>query len=154
MDIGKKIVSVLLMLASVAAIAGGAVYSLFSLELIKADGLSSVNMMFTFTTVAVIGGYAVLGLSIISIILTCVARVRRPLAVVGISGVLCAGAAFLLMPAMSLNSAIKFAFSMPEFLMSDFYMNGSKFFGLGMVLFALIALILAIVDMAKTSRGE
>lgn len=154
MEIGKKIVNVLLMIASAAAIVGGAVYSLFSLEIIKTNSYGEVSALFSFTTVAVIGGYTVLGLSIISIILTCLAKVKRPVAVVGISGVLCAGAAFLMSPAMSLSSAIQFAMSMPSFLTSSFYTNGSKFFGLGMVLFAVIALILAIVDMVKTNRGE
>lgn len=153
MEIGKKIVSVMLILAAAAAAIGGAFYSLCALEVIKLD-LGSIGMMFTFTTIAVIGGYATLGLSIISIIMSCVAKVQRPLAVVGISGVLCGAAAFLMSPAMSVSSALQFAMSMPSFLTSDFYTKGSNFFGLGMVLFALIALILAILDLVKTSRGE
>lgn len=154
MEMGKKIVNILLIIAAVAATIGGVFYSLFSMEIFKTDSLGSINAMFTFTTVAVIGGYAVLGLSIISIILTCLAKVKRPVAVVGISGVLCGGAAFLLSPAMSIGSALRFALSMPSLLTSGFYTNGVKFFGLGMVLFAVIALILAIVDIAKTNRGE
>lgn len=153
METGKKIVSVMLILTAAAAIVGGALYSLCALDVIKL-GLSNVGLMFTFTTVAVIGGYATFGLSIVSIIMSCVAKVQRPVAVVGISGFLCGAAAFLMSPAMSVSSAIQFAMSMPALLTSSFYTNGASYFGFGMILFAVIALILAITDLAKTNRGE
>lgn len=153
METGKKIVSVMLILTAAAAIVGGALYSLCAMDIIKL-GLSNAGLLFTFSTIAVIGGYATLGLSIISIIMSCVGKLQRPVAVVGISGFLCGAAAFLMMPFMSLSSAIQFAMSMPSLLTSSFYTEGAKYFGFGMVLFAVIALILAITDLAKTNRGE
>lgn len=148
----KKIVSVLMIIAAAAAIGGGVVYSLssFGFGLVDFDG----NMILNFSKIAVIGGFATLGLGIISIVLSCIAVAKRPHAAVGIAGVLTGAVAFLMIPFTSFGSTISFAFKFPSLASSDFYQEGSKYFGLGMVVFALISMILAISDLVKTNRGE
>ncbi len=146
----KKIVSVLMIIAAVAAIGGGVGYSLASFKLVNLD----FNMIFTFSMIAVIGGFATLGLGIISIILSCIAVAKRPHAAVGIAGVLTGAVAFLMIPYTSFSNALSFGNTFSSLVATDFYQEGSKFFGLGMVVFALVSMILAISDLVKTNRGE
>lgn len=146
----KKIVSILLMIAAIAAIGGAALYTLAALHILKLDA----GMLFLSTTIAVIGGFSVLGLSIISIVFSCIARVRRPNVLIGIVAVLTGAVAFLMFPFTSLGNALKFALSFPSLTASDLYADFPQFFGIGMVLFAIISLITTFVDFAKTGRGE
>lgn len=146
----KKIVSVLMIIAAVAAMGGGVIYSLYAFGVVDFD----MSLIFTASTISVIGGFATLGLSIISIILSCVAGARRPHAAFGIVGVLTGAVAFLMIPFMSLGSMFSFSSKFSWLVSSDFFENGSQFFGLGMAVFALIAMILAIADLVKTNRGE
>lgn len=146
----KKIVSILLMIAAVAAIGGSALYTLAAFHVLKLDA----GTLFLSTTTAVIGGFSALGLSIISIIFSCIARVRRPNVLIGIIAVLMGACAFLMYPFTSLGNALKFGLSFPSLASSALYADFPQFFGIGLALFAIIALITAAVDFIKTGRGE
>lgn len=162
-SVGKKIVSVLLLLACLAVLAGSVIYSLFAFGVIgqPSDDIASIDQAFGFISkvffsgsLVMIGGFVALGLSIVSIILSAVGHFRRPNAVLGIFAVLLGAVSFLMIPCSSLANMLSFGMSFPSLITSDFFVQGSQFFGLGSALFSLIILIIAIADLAKTNRGE
>ena len=160
LSIGKKIVSIFLLLDTLAVIAGSVIYSLVAFNIIKADvndleqAFGAVSITFLGGMLVMIGGFACLVLSIISTILSCVAQVRRPHALVIIPAVLLAAVSFFMIPLSSLSNAFSFALTFPSLLTSPLYLNFSQYFGICSGVFAIILLILAIVDIKKTSNGE
>ena len=162
LSIGKRIVSVFLLLDSLAVLAGGVIYSLLAFNVIKTESsindlsqaFGALSLTFLGGMLVMIGGFACLALSIISIILSCVAHVRRPNVLLGIVAVLLAAVAFFMVPLSSLSSAISFAMTFPSLLTSALYTEFSQFFGIPAAVFAIIIAILAIVDIKKTANGE
>lgn len=158
--IGKKIVSIFLMLDALAVLAGSVIYSLISFNIISVSttdleqALGTFNLTFLSGALVMIGGFACLILSIISIILSAVAHVKRPNVVLGIAAVLLAVVSFFMIPLSSLSNAISFALSFYSLMTSPLYTVGAQYFGLGSALFSIIILIIAIVDLVKTGRGE
>lgn len=150
MYVGKKIVSILLLLVSIAVLGGAAVYTLsyygildFDLDIIRLCG-----------TLVMCGGGAVFLLGIISIILSAVGGYRRPYVLLGFLAVIMGAVAFLTAPLSSFGLDVTFNEMFPAIFGSDLYLSGIGYVFLGGGVIALVTLILAIVDLVKTGRGE
>lgn len=158
----KKVVSILLLLAALAVLAGSVIYSLMTFGIIGSgseitsldQAFGAFSLVFVCGSLIMIGGFAAFGLSVISIIISAVGGFRRPHAFLAIVAVLQAAVSFLMIPFSSFSNAISFAMSFSTLMTSAVYTDFAKYFGLGSALFSLIILILAIADLVKTGRGE
>lgn len=151
MDIGKKIVSILLLLASLAALGGAAVFTLADYGILDLEQ----DIIYLCGTLVMCGGGAVFLLGIISIILSGVGGYRRPNVLLGFLAVLMGAVAFLTAPLSSFGLDATLNDMFPAVFESDlYYFGGIGYVFIGGGVFALVTLILAIVDLVKTSRGE
>ena len=150
MYVGKKIVSILLLLVSLAVLGAAAVFTLAFYGILNFDP----DIIRLCGTLVMCGGGAVFLLGIISIILSAVGGYRRPYVLLGFLAVLMGAVAFLTAPFSSFGLDKTFNEMFPAIFVSDLYLDGIVYVFIGGGVFALVTLILAIVDLVKMSRGE
>ncbi len=151
MSVIKRIISLFLIIACVGAMAGAGFYTLSAVELLFPEP----DMLYMFTSIAVYGAAAILVLSIISIIMNCAMKVKRGSGALGLFAVICGVCGALLLPRTSADAASTFGMLSLEPLLHETYTDYViNFLGLVVILFSLIIMIMAIVDMVKTGRGE
>ena len=151
MSVIKRIISLFLIISCVGAMAGAGFYTLSAVEMLFPEP----DMLYLFTSIAVYGAAAILVFSIISIIMNCAMKVRRGSGALGAFAVVCGICGALLLPRTAAEAAEKYGILTLEPLLKETYTTYViNFLGLVIILFSLIIMIMAIVDMVKTGRGE
>ena len=148
--IGKRIVSILMLLASIAVLGGAAVFTLSYYDILNFEQ----DIIRLCNTLVMCGGAAVFLLGIISVILSAVGNYRRPNVLLGFMAVLMLAVAFLTAPLSSFGLDATFNEMFPAVFGSDLYFGSIVYIFIGGGVFALVTLILAIFDLVKSARWE